>query len=63
MGEKKEPLSLREIERRYVPLAREYLAANPDVSISEKTLVREMNTWWRRQEKFAAQERLQPTLL
>lgn len=41
----KHPLSLREIQRDYVPLARAYLDAHPKQRVSEKTLVREMKKW------------------
>jgi hypothetical protein len=47
----KVPLTLREILQTYVPLAQAYLQAHPGQPVSEKTLVREMTRWQRKQQQ------------
>ena len=42
-------ISLRTILQEYVPLARAYIEANPDIKHSEKTILRKMKKWQRLQ--------------
>lgn len=46
---KKVPLTLREILQEYVPLAQAYIQAHPYQHVSEKTLMREVAKWQRKQ--------------
>lgn len=47
----KTPITLREIWEQYVPQVLAYLQANPNVPISEKTILRETRKWQRMQSK------------
>ena len=47
---KKVPLTLKEILDEYVPVARAYLQAHPHQRVSEKTLIREIRKWQRKEQ-------------